>query len=154
MDAKEELQKQVFAAARDQGIASVLFRNASSRKLGLNVTDSECLSLITIRGVATPTEIARYTGLTTGSTTAMLDRLEKAEYIKRRPNPDDRRGILIEVTDKYRQAAWPLVSGMQLAHAKLIGSYTPDQLATIADFLNRFTDNVKTYTKKLETNQL
>ena len=66
-----DLEKQVFAAARDNGISSVLFRNAVARKLGLNLTDGECLSLLSINGVSTPTELARNTGLTSGSTTAI-----------------------------------------------------------------------------------
>src|SRR5581483_10759074 len=69
MIAKKDLQKQVFMAARDQGISSVLFRNAIGRRLGLSITDWECLSFLTIKGVSTPTELAHYTGLTTGSAT-------------------------------------------------------------------------------------
>lgn len=136
-------------AARDQGISSVLFRNAMSRKLGLNVTDSECLSLLSIRGVATPTELAHYTGLTTGSTTAMLDRLEKAGFIRRKPNPNDRRGVLIEINEQWTKMAGPLVAGVQVAHHELITSYSAEELATITDFLTRFTKNVTDHTKKI-----
>ena len=75
---RQDLERQVMMAARDQGVSSVLFRNAIGRKLGLSVTDNECLSYLAIKGEATPSELARYTGLTTGSATAMLDRLEKA----------------------------------------------------------------------------
>jgi DNA-binding MarR family transcriptional regulator len=104
MDDRKDPQKLVMLAARDNGISTVLFRNAIGRRLHLNVADSECLSFLTIRGVATPTELARYTGLTTGSTTAMLDRLEKVNFILRKPNPNDRRGILIEVSKYYVEA--------------------------------------------------
>lgn len=152
MDSKEDLEKQVFIAARDQGISSVLFRNAMSRKLGLNATDSECLSLLSIKGVSTPTELAHYTGLTTGSTTAMLDRLEKAEFIKRTPNPNDRRGLLIEINEKWTKTAGPLVVDVQKAHNKLISSYSDKELVTIVDFLTRFTKNVKENTKRIDEN--
>jgi hypothetical protein len=81
LDAKKDLGKKVFIAARGQGASSVLFRNAMGRKLGLNIADWECLGYVSMKGTSTPTELARYTGLTTGSTTAMLDRLEKAGYI-------------------------------------------------------------------------
>lgn len=150
MDLKSELQKKVFMAARDQGISSVLFRNAIGRKLGLNITDSECLSLVTIKGISTPTELARYTGLTTGSATAMLDRLEKAKFIKRKPNPNDRRGVLIEINKETAENTRKLVTDIQQAHKKLIESYTNRELETIADFLTRFTNNVKDHIKKLE----
>ena len=152
MNFKRDLEKQVFAAARDNGISSVLFRNVIARKLGLNITDGECLSLLSIKGVSTPTELARYTGLTTGSTTAMLDRLERARFIRRKPNPEDRRGVLIEISKKWTETAGPLVGGVQQAHAELIASYSDEELETIADFLTRFTKNVTDQTKRVENN--
>ena len=150
MDSKKDLEKQVIMAAQEQGISSVLFRNAIGRKLGLNVTDSECLSLLSIKSISTPTELARYTGLTTGSTTAMLDRLEKARFIRRRPNPDDRRGVLIEMNKEFAETAGPLVAGVQKAHNELLTSYSDKELETIADFLTRFTKNVKEHTRVIE----
>jgi DNA-binding MarR family transcriptional regulator len=150
MDTTRDLEKQVFAAARDYGISSVLFRNAVARKLGLNITDSECLSLLSIKGVSTPSELARYTGLTTGSTTAMLDRLEKAQFISRTPNLKDRRSILIEINKKWTDTVGPLVAGIQQAHAELIARYSDEELRTIADFLISFTNNVTEHTKMIE----
>ena len=150
MGLTRDLEKQVFEAARDNGISSVLFRNAVASKLGLNISDRECLSFLAIKGTSTPTELARYTGLTSGSTTAMLDRLEKAEYITRKPNPNDRRGVLIEITGKWGEKAGPLVRGVQQAHTELISSYSDKELETIADFLTRFTNNVIESTEILE----
>ena len=149
MDSKQDLEKQVFMAARDQGISSVLFRNAVGRKLGLSVTDSECLSFLSIKGVATPTELAKYTGLTTGSATAMLDRLEKAGFISRAPNPHDRRGVLVKINKRYMEAAGPLVAGIQQAHRELLAGYSAEELETIAGFLTGFTKNVQEYTEKI-----
>lgn len=151
MDSKKELELQVFSAARDQGISSVLFRNAMSRKLGLSATDSECLSFVSLKGTAAPTEIARYTGLTTGSTTAMLDRLEKIGYVQRMPNPNDRRGVLVKTTDAWTAASQPLVVDMQRAHKELLAGYTAVELEIIADFLVRFTKNVQNQTRVIET---
>jgi DNA-binding MarR family transcriptional regulator len=142
-----ELEKRVFAATRDNGISSVLFRNAIARKLGLSSTDSACLSFLAINGVSTPTELARYAGLTSGSTTAMLDRLENAEFISRRPNPKDRRGVLVEINQKWTETSAPLVRGIQQAQAELIASYSDKELETIADFLTRFTNNVIEHTE-------
>jgi len=150
VDAKKDLEKQVIIAAQQNGISSVLFRNAIARKLGLNITDSECLSLLSIKGVSTPTELARYTNLTTGSTTAMLDRLEKARFIRRKPNPKDRRGVLIEITKKWTETVGPMVAGVQKAQDDLIASYSDKELETIADFLTRFTNNVREHTKMIE----
>lgn len=150
MESKKNLEQSVMMAAQQQGISSVLFRNAIGRKLGLNSAESDCLSYVSITGTAAPTAIARYIGLTTGSTTTMLDRLEKAGYIVRQPNPNDRRGVLIALTPKWQKDAGPLVGGLVKAHAELISDYTEAELKTIADFLTRFTANVDSHTKTID----
>lgn len=151
MDSKRDLRVQVVMAIQEYGIGSVLFRNAIGRKLGLNITDIGCLNFLFIKGTATPTELAHYTGLTTGSTTAMLDRLEKAKLITRKPNPGDRRGVLIEINQQSREAVGPMVVGVQKAQNKLLATYTDIELAAIADFLTRFTKNLHEHTKTIET---
>jgi DNA-binding MarR family transcriptional regulator len=150
MNSKKDLEKQVMMAAQEQGMCSVLLRNAVSRKLGLNITDMECLSLLTIKGISTPTELAHYTGLTPGSTTAMLDRLEKAKLIKRKPNPNDRRGVLIEIDNQSTARIASMFAGAQRAQSELIASYSDKELQTIADFLTRFTNNIKEHTTLVE----
>lgn len=150
MATREDLKKRVMMAARENGISTVLFRNAIGRKLGLNTTESDCLSLLATRGVSTPTELSRYAGLTSGSTTTMLDRLERAAFIKRLPNPNDRRGVLVEIDKKWSKTAAPLVAGVQKAHQELLNTYTDDELSTIADFLQRFTANIQRQTSHID----
>jgi DNA-binding MarR family transcriptional regulator len=145
-----DLKQQVLMAARDNGINSILFRNAMARKLGMNITDSACLSLLGITGISTPTEIAKHTGLTSGSTTALLDRLERKGFIKRKANPKDRRGVIVEIDKKYAERASKLVVGIQKSHRELIESYTEKELKLIVDFLTRFTNNVIEHTKTMD----
>ncbi|MEO6728862.1 MAG: MarR family transcriptional regulator [Candidatus Dojkabacteria bacterium] len=150
MSTNENLKHKVLMAARDNGITSMLFRNAMARKLDLSLTESLCLTLLGINQVSTPSEISRYTGLTTGATTAMLDRLEKKGFIKRKSNPNDRRGVIIEINVEYSKVAFPIVSGVQKAHKDLIDSYTDAELDLITDFLTRFTNNVVESTREIE----
>ena len=150
MGSLKDLHRRVLMASRENNISSVLFRNAVRSKLGLNITDSECLSFLSIHGVLTPKEISRYTGLTTGSTTTMLDRLEKAQFITRKPNPNDRRGTLIEINPKWTETVAPLVTGIQKEQAELIESYSEEELEVIEDFLTRFANNVKEQITKIE----
>ena len=149
-DMKNDSKKRVLIAAQQQGVSSVLFRNAIGRKMGLSVTDSECLSYLSMRRNASPKELSQYTGLTTGSTTAMLDRLEKAGYIHRTSNPDDRRGVVVEIDKKWMEKAGPLVAGVQKAHTTLIAEYSDEELEVIADFLERFTQNVQDQTNEIK----
>ena len=136
---KAELKKQALMAVRDYGVHLKLFQNAVDEWAGLNATDMECLRLLFLKGVATPTELARHTGLTSGATTAMLDRLEKADLIERRPNPNDRRGTLIvpAPSSAEKVAAW--FEPARNALDKLIASYSDSELEIIADVFERFT---------------
>ena len=136
---KADLKRRALMAVRDYGIYLTQFRNAMSEWAGLNVTDMECLRLLFIKGVAAPSELARHTGLTSGATTAMLDRLEKAGLIERKPNPKDRRGTLIMPvpSSSDRVAAW--FESARQAQDELISSYSESELKIIADVFERFT---------------
>ena len=135
---KIELKKRALMAVRDYGVQLTQFRNAMSEWAGVNPTDMECLRLLFQKGIATPSELARHTGLTSGATTAMLDRLEKAGLIERRPNPDDRRGTLItpEKSSAEKVASW--FESARKAQDELISSYSESELEIIADVFERF----------------
>ena len=135
---KTDLKKRALMAVRDYGVNLTLFRNAMSEWAGLNVTDMECLRLLFQKGIATPSELSRFTGLTSGATTAMLDRLEKAGLIERRPNPNDRRGALIapEKSSAEKMAAW--FASARNAQDELMSTYSESELEIIADVFERF----------------
>jgi DNA-binding MarR family transcriptional regulator len=71
---------------------------------------------------------------------------------RRKPNPRDRRGVLVEIDKRYTERAGPLVAGIQKAQTELIASYSDKELETIADLLTRFTENVKQHTTRMEKN--
>jgi len=150
MENIQELQFNVLMAARDNGITSMLFRNAMAKKIDLSLTESLCLTLLGINLVSTPSEIAKYIGLSTGSTTTLLDRLEKKGFVKRKSNPKDRRGVKIEICEEYSKIAHKMVIGVQKTHKELIESYSDKELEVIQDFLNKFTNNMVEQTKRIE----
>lgn len=135
---KSESKQRALIAVREYGVNLMLFRNAMSEWAGLNTTDTECLRLLFVKGVATPSELARQTGLTSGATTAMLDRLQRAALIERQPNPNDRRGTLITpaASASVRMAAW--FESARNAQDALLSSYSVEQLELVADVFERF----------------
>ncbi|GIK54746.1 MAG: putative HTH-type transcriptional regulator YcgE [Chloroflexota bacterium] len=136
---KAELTQRALQAVAEYGAHLTMFRNAMSEWAGLNVTDMECLRFLFLKGVATPTELARHTGLTSGAATAMLDRLEKAGLIERQPNPDDRRGILITPVPSAAERVRSWFASARDAQEELISSYAESELEIIADVFERFT---------------
>jgi DNA-binding MarR family transcriptional regulator len=134
---KEDLQQQVIRGAREYGFGSVLFRHVIGEMLGVNATDMECLGVIVFKGVTTPSELARYTGLSSGATTAMLDRLEKSELIARRPNPQDRRSTQIVLVKETAEKVAPLFASLREAQDQILSSYSEPELELLVDFFTR-----------------
>ena len=132
-----ELKQQVVLGARAYGIGSVLFRHIIGQKFGINDTDMECFSAIFYQKLATPSMLARYTGLSSGATTAMLDRLEKAGLIERQPNPQDRRSTIIVISKSGAAKAGPLFASLRAAQDKIVSSYTEQELAVLVDFFDK-----------------
>lgn len=134
---KSELKQQLVIASRENGISYTLFRNAIGKQLGLNTTDFEGLDLVFYRGVATPSELSKYTGLSSGSTTTMIDRLERAGLVERANNPDDRRGTHISVTVEARVKVGPLFTSARVAQNELLDGYSKEELAILSDYFTR-----------------
>jgi len=97
------LQAEVVEQIRRFSAGVVLFNQMVAEKVGLHPTDVQCLNLLELLGTCTPGKLAEGMGLTTGGVTVMLDRLERAGYIKREPNPDDRRSLLVRVTARKKE---------------------------------------------------
>ena len=116
---------------------AILFNLKVAAEVGLNGTDMQCLNLLELQGSATPGEIARWAFLTTGGVTVVLDRLEKAGYIRREPNPQDRRSSIIRpIPSKFRKLQ-PHYQSKGEALAQTLSAYTEDELKLIQDFFQK-----------------
>jgi DNA-binding MarR family transcriptional regulator len=106
--------------------------------LGINRSDARCLDILDQRGRMTAGALAHESGLSTGAITAVIDHLEKAGYAKRVPDPSDRRRVMVELTDKARQAGYELMAEpMMVAGETLIERYSERDLELMIDFMER-----------------
>ncbi|MEU6261066.1 MarR family winged helix-turn-helix transcriptional regulator [Streptomyces sp. NPDC047043] len=95
-NARERLMDELSAVSRRYMASYALFNQAVADHLGLHPTDLQCLNLLTLEGGPVTTgRIAELTGLTTGSATRLVDRLEKAGYVVRERDAADRRKVLV-----------------------------------------------------------
>ncbi|WP_147819221.1 MarR family winged helix-turn-helix transcriptional regulator [Salidesulfovibrio onnuriiensis] len=69
------------------------------RDKGLTLAQVHTLEILGIHRAMRMKELAEKMGVTTGTLTVMVDRLEKNELVRRRPHESDRRSILVELTD-------------------------------------------------------
>jgi DNA-binding MarR family transcriptional regulator len=68
-----------------------------------------------------PGQLADDIGLSSGAMTNRLDRLEEAGLLRRLPDPDDRRGLKVELTDAGWRA-WQDSTGAQARKEALVAS--------------------------------
>jgi MarR family transcriptional regulator, organic hydroperoxide resistance regulator len=86
--------------------AGIFFNAQAAESVGMSLTDMQMLHMLQLYGPATPGKLAASTGLSSGGVTVALDRLERAGFIRREPNPADRRSLLINlVPAKLRKLA-------------------------------------------------
>jgi DNA-binding MarR family transcriptional regulator len=122
-------------------IASAVLHNQQvAQRVGLGASDSQVLSLLNLHGPQTPGRLAETTGLTTGTVTGVIDRLERGGFVRRERDAADRRKVLVT---PVAEAMAPLAAhyrqhGEHLA--AVLAVRAPDQLRVIADFLADLTD--------------
>ncbi|WP_394685835.1 MarR family winged helix-turn-helix transcriptional regulator [uncultured Microbacterium sp.] len=89
-----------------------------------------------------PGELTRYLGLSTASTTAILDRLERSGHITRAANPGDRRSIFIQATPRAHAEVRQTLGNMHDRMLAAVIDMTPDESAAVVAFLRRMSDAV------------
>ena len=79
-------------------------------------------------------------GLTTGAVTRVIDRLEQAGYVRRVPDPADRRRVIVEIVTEQAAAVESTLDRVTVKSAVEIGKYSEAELAVINDFLTKVAD--------------
>lgn len=103
--------------------------------LGINRTDARCLDILEQDGNMSAGDLAQASRLTTGAITAVIDRLERAGYVRRVPDPSDRRRVLVEPTPHAFETANELmVEPMRKLYAPMAERYSDDELRLIIEF--------------------
>ena len=139
---KQQLVEALISAFRASGNQDSAFENLAADRLGVNRTDLHCLNAIENANGLTAGELAEEAGLTSGAVTGVVDRLERAGFARRVPDPADRRRVKVEVTPEFYASAeqiWgPLAAEWE---ATLASRFTAAELTRITEFL-RLTNEV------------
>jgi DNA-binding MarR family transcriptional regulator len=138
---KKDLIAELISEFRIAGNQDSAFDNLAADRLGLNRTDLHCINIIENSGGLTAGQLAAEAGVTSGAVTGVIDRLERAGYARRVPDPADRRRVKLEVTPKFYARAdkiWgPVASDWAL---RLGGRFSAEELERVIDFLRTTTE--------------
>ena len=138
---------------RDLATAIVTFHEAVARRLGVTAADQRVLGVLGRMGVATPSRLAEATGLTTGAITGIVDRLERAGFARRAPNPADRRSVLVHACNEEAlgKVLRPIFAALTAEMAALRSRHTPEQRETIHAYLGETIEILRARTRALGT---
>jgi DNA-binding MarR family transcriptional regulator len=131
MDAENEVAR----AVRDLVLAVDRYRGAVGRSAGVGASGVSTLALLFLEGPATPGRIARHLGITTASATQLLDRLEAAGHVRRRPNPGDRRSCLVELRPVGRRYVAETYGDFAERIGRAAAGLPGEEVAAVAGFL-------------------
>nr|WP_245967639.1 MarR family transcriptional regulator [Streptomyces fragilis] len=110
-----------------------------AQRLGLNVTDLTCLGHIIGAGMRhlAAGDLAERANITTGAVTGVLNRLERAGYVHRQPDPNDRRRVRVVLDASAATRVFAVYGPHYERLGALLAGYTPDETAVLADFFVR-----------------
>lgn len=132
---KAPLIQAIIAALRAIDADMDRVDDLASERLGVNRTDFRCLDLLSRGEPITAGQLASESGLTTGAVTALIDRLERAGYVRRARDPKDRRRVIIAPTKRAREKVWPLFEGIVETSSGILSRFTTPELEVILRFL-------------------
>jgi MarR family transcriptional regulator, organic hydroperoxide resistance regulator len=114
---------------------AILFNQQIAEQLGMNASDMQCLHMLLLNGSAMkPGELGRCCGLSSGGVTVVLDRLEKAGYIRRDANPDDRRSVIVRPEPGPLRKLEAIYRSKGEGLGRVMARYEPRELQLILDF--------------------
>src|SRR5277367_6022391 len=114
--------------------ASIFFNAQAAEKAGLGLTDMQMLHMLQLYGASTPGLLAKWTGLSSGGVTVALDRLEKGGYLRRGPNPEDRRSLLITLIPARLRKIAAMYEGVENETRRLLSLLPQNDLEAVVRF--------------------
>jgi DNA-binding MarR family transcriptional regulator len=133
--------------------ASLILQHIIAEDMGLRVTDAECIDFLQEMGPSTAGDLARATRLTTGAITSMIDRLEKAGFVKRSKDPKDRRKVIVSFVPKKHGGAKKNYALLAQGVQELLSGYSEQQLRFLITHTQALTGIYAATARRLDSHE-
>jgi DNA-binding MarR family transcriptional regulator len=145
------LLQELENAMRKASAQGTMFAKAVADRAGISSSDMDCMDFLNIEGRMTAGRLAELTGLTTGAITGVIDRLEKAGFVRRERDESDRRKVYIApVAERVAELARPFEL-MQRAMHKLSDGYSDAELKLLLRYATESYHSILGATNELKT---
>jgi DNA-binding MarR family transcriptional regulator len=147
---RAELIKEIVVAIQDEQTQQAFLSNAIAERMGVTSNELEVLGTLVARGPLSAGDIAHRTGLTSGAVTRLIDRLVERGTVRRRPDPEDRRRVLVEITPTAERACEPFYGPIAREGTALLAERTEKELEVILEYLRMSYEFTKRHTERVE----
>lgn len=148
-----DLTSELFRELREEQDTVQAFDEAAAQLLAVNLTDLRCLGLLERKGPMAASELAQESGLTTGSVTALIDRLERAEYVRRVRDDRDRRRVFVELTERAVEAFGAIWGPLGRDGSELVSRYSAEELQVVIGYLRASRELLQTHLERVRKMQ-
>jgi DNA-binding MarR family transcriptional regulator len=110
-------------------------------RFGLNRGEVGALSALRLTGPPhrlSPTRLGKGLMLSSAGVTSRIDRLERRGLVRRLADPDDRRGVIVELTDQGLAVVDDAVAALTISDRELVERLEPEEIAQLEALLRRF----------------
>ena len=150
---REETIQNIVDKFREMSTEAVMFHQALADELGLYITDHKCMDIVHRFGAMPAGRLGEMTGLTTGAITGMIDRLEKASYVRRTNDPKDRRKTIVEPirNKKLERRIEMTFAPLHKRMHKVLSSYSDKELTFLLDAMTELIKQTHEESKRLRS---
>src|SRR5262252_7798349 len=128
------LLQELENAMRKASSQGAMFAKIVADRAGISSADMDCIDFVNVEGRMTAGRLAELTGLTTGAITGVIDRLEKAGFVRRERDEADRRKVFIMIVPENVAKIGRLYVPMQEAMHKVWSTYSDAELQLLLRF--------------------
>ncbi|MEQ4206248.1 MarR family transcriptional regulator [Actinopolymorpha sp. B9G3] len=136
-DGRQELVEMLVQEMPWYVSSAVRFQMAVADQLGMPLTDVHALGALMEFEPIGARRLADLMGMTTGAVTRIVDRLERGGYVRREPDPNDRRRIVLRLVPERVGQIARYYESMDVRWQRQIGGYTDAELRFLVEFLRR-----------------
>ncbi|OEO28753.1 hypothetical protein VW23_003095 [Devosia insulae DS-56] len=151
-DAKAELVQRLGTLIVRWQEATQRYDEEVGAMFKLGSAERLCLSFLT-SGPQTASAIARATRLTPAAVTSLIDRLEARNFVRRQPDPHDRRKVLVELAEATAEVIEKAYAPMAIAGAETLGKRSLEELRFLTEVIEEVLAIQNQMTERLQSGE-
>lgn len=153
IDTRDELLERLMRSEKNLSRISIIFRSVIANRFGMNATDAECLDYLIDMGPVPTGKLAKITGLTEGAITNVVDRLQKAGFVNRQSDPEDRRKVIVALVQEKIEPIAEVYRPTVMKIFNLYMSYSDEEMRFLlrfySDLIQIYQDGIDSAGKQL-----